>query len=958
MDSLNIFEQHDSSATLDLTTFVSFDLETTGLDVKKDKIIQIAAIKFENGKIKSKFNHFVNPGKPIPDFITRLTGISDEDCSDKEDIAVILPKFYKFIGEFPLIAHNLNFDKKFIEKQFNEPLENVAFDTLQISRILLPHLKNHKLNTICKYFDLKADFHRADEDAQVTGHIFNKLLTLIDKCDLSVLSKIKSFSEKTNSNIRYLFTVSDTGREGELSIFDQSFEDHQLQEEAELYLPLEDISDEFSREEIDIENIAALFKGDSSFSKALPSYELREEQIEMSRAVSISFNQSQILLAEAGTGIGKSLAYLLPSILWAQKNNERVIVSTNTKNLQEQLFTKDIPILKRILKEPFEASLLKGRSNYVCLDKWNYVNENIETALSELEKEAILPLVYWMTITKSGDINENNGFHINHNWDLWNKLYADSNYCTGPKCKFFSKCYLMNARKKAAASHVVIINHALLFSDLVSDNSILGHYNNLIIDEAHNIEKTAITYFGSQFSIWTIKRLITNLFQNDSYSSGLLITLENLIKNTRNDTLTSIQNKIESLKPELGKLLDDTKIFFNSLTQQVRIYVKEIAGNRNNRDLKFRYYKNDKLQKLIETESIDYEIKLIPLKKDIDLLVSWLQELPENTFNNQEECKDQLTGVKNEIYDILVNLSYLYTADEDKTVFWIELPYKQETADIKLMAAPLNIAEKLKEHIYDTKNTVVMTSATLTVKNSFDYYQERLGLDNEMPDRYVTLQLGSPFDYKKQSSLLIPNFLKNPKDIKFNEESAQFLKEIISVYNKRTLILFTSYSHLNSVYRHLMKELNMQDRLILAQNISGNRSAVIDQFIGAKSAVLLGTNSFWEGVDLPGDHLELLCIVKLPFAVPSEPIFQAQLNEMEKKGKDPFRDYTVPEAVIKFKQGFGRLIRTKKDTGICILMDNRTVTTGYGRSFIESIPAPSYSCSDMEEVKAHLLKMN
>jgi DNA polymerase III epsilon subunit family exonuclease len=453
---------------INLDNLIVLDLETTGLDPANDKIIEIGAIRFVNGEEESSFEEMINPEMPIPDFITKLTGISDNDVKDAPTINKKLSKLLDFIGNSFILGHQVNFDAAFIEyllrineKDFtnweNENqrfkyLKNKRLDTLFLSRIFLPFLPRMNLGTVANHFNINLEnAHRAVDDARATGLIFFKLIEKSLATDNQVLQKITRLLYKNNNRVKYFFQpildykIKNNIKASSANITeDVSFLNQFYNIIGEGDYKLQSVNEDVRIEPIDEEIIVDSLTSEGSLNKILSSFEDRQQQQEMGQAIAHAFNNSEFLIAEAATGTGKSMAYLIPAIEWATKNRqarERVIISTNTKNLQEQLFLKDIPSVFMVADQKFKAVLLKGKSNYLCLDKWKSTLTDMNQRLSAQERTRILPLMVWAEQTRTGDISENAGFQLNQNWGLWNKLIAENNYCPGRQCKFYNDCF-------------------------------------------------------------------------------------------------------------------------------------------------------------------------------------------------------------------------------------------------------------------------------------------------------------------------------------------------------------------------------------------------------------------------------------------------------------------------------------------------------------------------------------
>ncbi|MCK5853367.1 DEAD/DEAH box helicase, partial [bacterium] len=865
----------------------------------------------------------------------------------------------------PIVGHQVNFDVSFLEyhyrKMYNEfgdwenrarrfkYVKNRRLDTLFLARIFLPFSHSLKLGAVAAYFNHPIEnAHRAVEDARATGLIFIDLLDKALNTNNNILSDIINLLYANSPRAKTFFVpILNFKKQNNIAMSDTALIDEAT--ETQTYFNIIGESERTKPDSgeaedirfIEEETISAYFDDKGKLSKLLDKYEKRPQQHEMADAVSKAFNDSHYLIAEAGTGTGKSMAYLIPAIEWAMKNRvsgERVIISTNTKNLQEQLFFKDLPMLYSASGGGFKAVLLKGRANYLCLDKWQSVLTDKNQRLSPDERSRILPLMVWMAKTKTGDISENPGFQIANNMGLWQKLIAEHSYCPGKACKYYKDCFLMKARNEARKADVVVVNHALLFSDLASDNSILGPYRNLIVDEAHNIEKTAADHLGSKVNFWSFRNLYHKLYEEEQRKNGLLAQLDFRLNKKGIDH--QIQNSLSRLSDRLQHhstyLKQSVNQFYNDLSRELR---QKYASEVKQGDARIRYYKNFKFFKELDfvIDDINKLIKKIrfDLKKSIDIF----DEISEkNVFDFQDQIHREFISVESDFAHLQEDFDFCLNADEDKYVYWFELPRNERSNDVLLRAVPLNIAELLQKHLYEQVETAVFTSATLTTNSTFKYFEERIGLTLLQEKGLERFSFGSPFDFEKQLLFSVTDFIDDPRNENFSGQLTELIKEIHTHHKKGMLVLFTNYSLLNMLYEKLKPHFDEQRILLLAQGKSGSRTNIINQFKENNDSILFGTDSFWEGIDVPGDALQILLIPKLPFDVPSEPLVAARMDEIKKRGGNAFFEYSVPEAIMKFRQGFGRLIRNSDDFGVVISTDNRLSKMAYGKQFINSLP--------------------
>jgi len=478
--------------------FAVLDIETSGFDFIENEIIEIGAVRFIDGKEEERFSLFIKPLKPVPKFIKRLTHITDEQLASGENLINALTSLLEFTGDDLIVCHNTSFDIGFLNAKLKEKklpkITNHTLDTLDLSRIYLPFILNHKLGTVAEYFKIDlSQAHRAIFDAIATGNILLELIDFILKnIPLRInhrIFEVSSLQLKKIGLTNFLQKIIDHQKETALLSKQKSVIDFHNRNYIE-HKPIK-------KEELSIDKI---FGEEGVFSKHFAKYELRKGQINMAQAVLDNFEKMEFLLVEAGTGVGKSLAYLIPSIKYTQREKKKVVISTNTKNLQEQLFYKDLPIAKDCINIPFKATLLKGRGNYICEKRWLEAAFDLDKIISSDEVSSFLNLIVWKEFTKTGDISENSSFNVNRDRRVWKKVSSDSFLCRKKRCPHYKSCFLMDIRDKAEESNLVIINHHLLLANMQSENAVLGEYDNLIIDEAHNLPHLAPAELGISLS--------------------------------------------------------------------------------------------------------------------------------------------------------------------------------------------------------------------------------------------------------------------------------------------------------------------------------------------------------------------------------------------------------------------------------------------------------------------------
>ncbi len=936
-----------------LTTFASIDIETTGLNPRSDEIIEIGAVRVRDGEVVDRFHTYVKPTGRVPEDIVRLLDVTPDLLAKAPPRAKALDELIAFVDGHPLIAYGGRFESRFLDAAHPRLVENGVHGLRDLARALLPTLNDHKADTLASFFETESeDGLKSRREASELAGIYLSLVDLLRGLPLNIKQQMLRLLTGTGSDLLpILVEIGNESASENAPLPGMATDADARPTDARLFnLGGEQPSeDKASSQPIDLGSIEACFKPGGLLDEKTDGYEHREQQVEMAAAVGSAFNGSQILAVEAGTGVGKSLAYLIPAIQYAVQNNARVVVSTNTKNLQEQLFYKDLPSLAQTLEEAFQYALLKGRANYICLNRWSAALANAEAVFTNDERIAAMHLLLWASTTRTGDIAEHGGFDLSRSGGLWNKVCSDSGFCRSQKCRTNGRCFANNIRKSAQKAHIVVVNHSLLFSDLSTENGILGEYEHLIIDEAHNVEKVASQYLGRELTIWRVKNLCDQLRSPGFSSAGTLPGLKHWIKvgELKPTELKGFESGIASAEAAVEDLWLHTQTFFQDLTDRSR---ERVGGKRNAYVEKLRYKADDALfQDLMETLT-PFADASKQAGDRLQQISTWMKDLKDDAFPNQEDLKNELDARITDCVELLSDIEHLTDPEYEGTVYWMELPSREGSADTRLQSAPLRIAEHLEELLYERMQTIVYTSATLGIRGRLVYFLRRVGLEGADEDRVQSLCLGSPFDYETQALVCAPQFVPVPKDPAFQDAVDDLIRDVAVNARRGTLGLYTSYSMLNKTYHAVKLELQSHGVTLLGQGIDGPRAQITERFREHRPAVLLGTDSFWEGVDLPGEVLEILAIVRLPFAVPTDPLVEAQMEELQKQGKDPFIHYSVPEAILKFRQGFGRLIRNASDRGIVLVLDSRVLSTRYGKAFLESLPAPTRTFASQTEL--------
>jgi ATP-dependent DNA helicase DinG len=700
---------------------------------------------------------------------------------------------------------------------------------------------------------------------------------------------------------------------------------------------------------VDDRRIEAILGPDGVVAGNLPGYEERPEQLRMARAVAEAFNHGRLAIVEAGTGTGKSLAYLVPALLWALANEERVVVSTNTINLQEQLIRKDLPFLRRATGLQFRAVLVKGRNNYLCRRRTE--TARLEPGLFDEELAGELHnLLEWVEQTSDGSREELPSVPRH---EVWEEVCCEIDQCARVRCGHYGDCFFHRARRQAAQADLLVVNHALLLSDLAlrhqtdnySSTAVLPPFDRVIIDEAHHLEDVATKFFSSQVTRFAFARALNRLRHPRKPERGLLPRFLSQLAQELPDHEDALYRGMYERSEDL---LAGRQQLFDRAVAELEEIGRELAGHLG-REIGER---EELKQRLVPAftdspcwQSITGRVRLLAreteaLAKGLAALVKDCERLPEEVAEKLNSTLTDLRGVTGRLAGIAADLTFFIAADEE-TCGWFEVIQGRvgRGRDIvtRLCTAPLVVAERLKQALYDRFRTVVMTSATLAVGDSFAYHKGRVGLDRAESGRITELLLHSPFDFAGQALVGVPTDIPEPGRPGFGEMVRDLSERAIVAADGRTFVLFTAYSLLRQVYGELAPVLGVRGFRCLRQG-EENRHQLLKNFAADPTSVLFATDSFWEGVDVPGRALEQVIITRLPFKVPTDPVLEARAEAIEKNGGDPFMEYTVPQAVLKFKQGFGRLIRHRADRGVVLILDSRVVKKGYGRIFLRSLP--------------------
>jgi len=792
---------------------------------------------------------------------------------------------------------------------------------------------------------------------------------------------------------------------------------------------------------------AELLGPNGPLAKALPGYEERPEQIEMAQRTGEALTAGKHLLVEGGTGVGKSLAYLVPALLFARRAHRPVMVSTHTKNLQAQLYCKDLPFLHEHLGVEFTSALLKGRPNYLCPRKFMYTLQEAAHELDDDERGRMLPVMSWALQTDTGDVSELAAFSPERDYALWDRLYAVGDECLRRQCPFYNNCFLYKARAVARGADIVVLNHALVFAELNLEAGTLPAYNEIVFDEAHKLEDVATDHLATEATPRRIWRILNRLFrasQGSAAGKGLLPTLLGHLEQSRSELpaamLDAARDHILAAMQAVAPANEGSDHFFTVLREWTdapaaasaaddayfnggapQPFVPHEPGRgvvtfepepgafpgsagppapfRRRKPAASDSRKRFSAETLRADEKESFKqgkeaaiSRLGLLRQALERLEEDLKEVKKRSVPRAWELAKEIAAQNVFLNELIQDIEFIVKGDEPNYVYWCEQLGRRA---VRAVAAPLDVSGLLHDQLYEKKRSIILTSATLSVRDadagdaaglaplappiprsasdtpprrlpptvpdagegtsrphpkSFEFLKNRLGLSLCSPDKLDELLVGSPFDYARQCRLYIPTFLPDPgaREKDYGAAFTGMVAELVIASGGRALVLYTSYAALEAGAKLLRKLLAGEGIETLAQGADGSRESLLARLQAGGRTALLGTASFWEGVDVRGEALSLLIIAKLPFAVFTDPIIQGRCELLEASGKDAFLHFSVPQAILRLRQGFGRLIRSKSDRGVVVLADKRVLTKRYGAAFLRALPAQACTMTSQD----------
>ncbi|HOE34816.1 MAG: DEAD/DEAH box helicase [Chloroflexi bacterium] len=917
---------------------VALDLETTGLDPAQDAVIEIGAVKFNDTRVEAEYSTLINPRKPISAFITNLTGITNSMVMNAPLLINALPDLVNFIGDAPILGQNIGFDLAFLQKA-GILRANPILDTYELASVLMPSAARYSLGALASQLGvLQPATHRALDDARATHAVYLELMNQLERLPIELVAEILRLSEGLgwNGELPFRWTLQKLTRQGirpkkgsgEAGTLFASAKPPQTKPLVPVDTP----------KPLESEALAAALEPGGEFDRHFPGFEHRSQQVQMLRAVADAFSQQKHLMVEAGTGTGKSLAYLIPAAAWALQNGERVVISTNTIALQDQLVNKDIPDMIAALDLDINVSVLKGRNNYLCPRRLNLLRRRQPETVDELR--VLAKVLVWLQSSDSGDRNE-----INLNGpverSVWSRLSAEDEGCKLEVClkRTGGRCPYYRARIAADSAHILIVNHALLLADAAANGRVLPEYRYLIVDEAHHLESATTEAMSFKLRAPDVTRLVRELGSAEQGVFGRLLAAAQSELNP--SELAALTNAVEQATDLAFRLDNAISAYFRALEnamaemqegKPVSQYAQQERITESKRKAPFWFD--------VEVTWESAQVCLRDLLNAIKNIREGVRGLADSENEEVEDLLGILGTMSMNLLEIDTQLEGLTLKPDPNTIYWVEQDPLQHR--LTLQAAPLDIGRLMEKTLWYSKESVILTSATLTTHGEFDYLRRRLNAEDA-----DELTVGSPFDYENSALVYLARDIPEPKEAHpFQKAAEETLVRLAKATGGRMLALFTSYAQLQRTSRAIEGPLAKADITVYEQGEGASASALLDVFKETPRAVLLGTRAFWEGVDVPGEALSVLVITKLPFDVPSDPIVEARSESFD----DPFNEYMLPEAILRFRQGFGRLIRTQTDRGVVAILDKRILSKQYGRLFMESLP----DCTVIEGSLANL----
>ena len=909
-------------------TLVALDLETTGINASRDRVIEVGAVKFRGDEELERFDVLVNPGIEIPPFVSNLTGITQKDVDFAPEWHQLRDDVDAFIGDCRLVGHRIRFDIGFLRAN-GVDVTGGSYDTFDLARLALPAGPEFGLGRLVEHLGISHDApHRALPDAVASKDLFLVLLGEIEKMPTQMLSTL---SRLASDSVWSMASLARSILEARQDIFvDGDYGHHGFDQDALIQkLVLKDVprfppdvdSSSASIHDDFVERVDELFATAGPLARALPGFEERLSQREMARAVAKSLCEGTNAIVEAGTGIGKTLAYLIPAAMYSQETGAQVVVSTNTINLQEQLLNKDFAVVRDVLRQltgqELQAAQLKGRSNYLCYKRW--IDAIGQQQSVPGDARVLAQCLTWLGSTNTGDSAE---LALSFDTGRFRQYSAEgcppsrgrpSYPCKGPPC------FMLKARSRAGNADVVIVNHSLLILDRINATGIVSENAALIIDEAHHLQATATDQLG----FWIRESELMSDLDSLADPTGVMQRLANLA--ARLNPVEASSDPASDLQSQVYDAVRGARRHGRRFFAELQQYTSDVTRRQSSREMR-----------ILGSTRIDAQFRPVveqwaEFAPELNRIIQAVNKML--TAIGEDAGEDDATVINaaallESVVKCRMGLEGAVEEPDPNYVYWATVDERREL-DVEVRGAPLDVSDVLNEKLFSTERPTVLTGATLSLQGDFDRFASDVGI-GECDE----LSLASPFDFQRAALIVVPEDIPAPNEPGYADAVERMLKAVCDNTDGRTLALFTANSALSNAHSVLYQHLSGGETTLLAQGRDGPPARVLRLLNESDRALALGSMAMWEGIDLEDASIKTLVMTRLPFPVPTDPIHASRSERMD----NPFNDYMVPQAVLKFRQGFGRLIRSHSDRGVFVILDRRILTMRYGTRFQRALP--------------------
>lgn len=916
------------------------DVETTGVDMARDRVIEVAVLIARGPEVVARYSSLVDPGRSVPRDTTLLTGIDDELLAGAPQIATVIGEVAAFVGARDIVAHHASFDQTFITDaaaRAGVPFPNTWLDSLELARIALPRLRSHRLRDLADAFGVVGQFHRAAGDVEVMFHIWRIALVGLADLPMELVNAIAGMSPSTEWSLRdTLRQVAARGRSGALDL-------KRLRMDSTRGRHLPGLADADERELTcpDPDEVLAEFDRDGAVGRMYEGFESRDEQRRMAEAVLDAFAHRRHVAIEAGTGVGKSVAYLVPAASFALANGVGIGVATKTNTLMDQLVHGELPKLAQALGGRLHYVALKGYEHYPCLRKIDRLSGDDGMTGEELANHAAL--LAWVASSSWGDLDA-----VNLHWttDSKRRVACSVEDCTRGRCRFYPNlCYLHGVRRRAAGAHIVVTNHALLFRDRAAAGGILPPLRYWIVDEAHATEAEA----RKQLSMGADHRAIVALL-------GALHT------EGRGGAVDAVRARARLGAGRVEGLSERIEMLTARLRTEVAT-ATTIAGSFFDflKDLHTGEDGYDSAELRVTAELRDHSEWSVAagvghsLARRLEGIVAAGRDLVlalEEAGDDFVETRADLTGLLSRLREQFVGLETVLDGADDSFVYSLRISQRRNDRHDSLAASMLDVGDALVEHFYPEVHSVVFTSATIATGDDFGHFERTVGLDRLPASSRSTLRLESSYDFDRQMAVFVPSDLPEPRGTSHLAALEHLLLGVHEAMGGSVLTLFTSKREMDALYDRLVGPLEERGLSLLLQGRGMSNKRVRDEFLADERVSLFATKSFWEGFDAKGDTLRCVVIARLPFGRVRDPLYE---ERQQRFGRRAWEDYYLPEAVLELKQAAGRLVRSSSDEGCVIVADGR-LSSGrrYARNFLDALPVRDVEIAETDEIVARV----